>query len=155
MVGSEIGERKDGVHSILATMVGPQVTDTQFQKFVAQFVAAWTARDAKAFVALWHPDGVLHYPLTDRPIAGREIGLLNDRQKEAAPDLVWRLVDWTARHDLLMLEWYTVIWLRVSALTGGVLINCGLSPERSSRNASTRIPRCCGLRILASIRLPC
>ena len=82
------------------------MTDT-FQNFVAEFVAAWATRDARAFLALWHPDGVLHYPLTDRPIAGREIGLLNDRQKQAAPDLVWRLIDWTARDDLLMLEWHT------------------------------------------------
>jgi ketosteroid isomerase-like protein len=81
------------------------MTDAEVQDFVVSFAAAWAARDGAAFLALWEPDGVLHYPLTNRPIAGREIGRLNDAQKEAVPDLVWQLLDWTARGDVVILEW--------------------------------------------------
>jgi len=81
------------------------MTDAEIQDFVTSFAAAWAARDGAAFLALWHPDGVLHYPLVDRPIAGAEIGRLNEAQREAAPDLVWQLLDWTARGDVVILEW--------------------------------------------------
>ena len=30
---------------------------------------------------------------------------LNDVQKENAPDLVWQLIDWTSRDDVVMIEW--------------------------------------------------
>jgi len=81
------------------------MTDGEIQDFVTRFAAAWAARDGEAFLALWHPDGVLHYPLVDRPIAGSELGRLNDVQKEAAPDLVWQLLDWTSRSDVVIIEW--------------------------------------------------
>lgn len=81
------------------------MTDVEIQDFVTRFAAAWAARDGEAFLALWHPDGVLHYPLVDRPIAGSELGRLNDVQKEAAPDLVWQLLDWTSRGDVVIIEW--------------------------------------------------
>ncbi|WP_178130956.1 nuclear transport factor 2 family protein [Reyranella sp. CPCC 100927] len=81
------------------------MTDIEIQDFVTRFAAAWAARDGEAFLALWHPDGVLHYPLVDRPIAGSELGRLNDVQKEAAPDLVWQLLDWTSRGDVVIIEW--------------------------------------------------
>jgi ketosteroid isomerase-like protein len=81
------------------------MTEADIQDFVTRFAAAWAARDGEAFLALWHPDGQLHTPLTDRPIAGRELGRLNEMQKEAAPDLVWQLLDWTARGDVVIIEW--------------------------------------------------
>jgi ketosteroid isomerase-like protein len=81
------------------------MTESDVQEFVTKFAAAWAARDGAKFEALWHPDGVLHYPLTDRPLAGKEIGRLNEVQKEAAPDLVWQLLDWTSRGDVVIIEW--------------------------------------------------
>ena len=81
------------------------MTDAETQDFLTRFAAAWAARDGAAFLALWHPDGVLHYPLTDRPIAGSELGRLNDVQKESAPDLVWQLLDWAQRGDVVIVEW--------------------------------------------------
>jgi ketosteroid isomerase-like protein len=81
------------------------MTDAETQDFVTRFAAAWAARDGEAFLALWHADGVLHYPLIDRPIAGTEIGRLNEVQKASAQDLVWQLLDWTARGDVVMVEW--------------------------------------------------
>jgi ketosteroid isomerase-like protein len=81
------------------------MTDADTQEFVTKFAAAWAARDGDAFLNLWHPDGVLHYPLTDRPLAGKEIARLNEIQKEAAPDLVWQLLDWATRGDVLIIEW--------------------------------------------------
>ena len=81
------------------------MTDAEVQAFVTQFAAAWAARDGDAFLALWHPDGVLHTPLVDRPISGSELGRLNDVQREAAPDLVWQLLDWTSRDDIVIIEW--------------------------------------------------
>ena len=38
------------------------MTDMDIQDFVTRFAAAWAARDGQAFLALWHPDGVLHSP---------------------------------------------------------------------------------------------
>jgi len=83
------------------------VTEIEIQDFVSRFAAAWAARDGDAFLALWHADGLLHTPLFDRPIRGNELGRLNDMQKEAAPDLVWQLLDWSARGDAVVIEWQT------------------------------------------------
>ena len=80
------------------------MTDTEIQDFVTRFAAAWAARDGEAFAALWHPDGVLHYPLAGRPIRGDELPRLNAVQREQAPDLVWQLLDWCARHDVVVIE---------------------------------------------------
>jgi hypothetical protein len=48
---------------------------------------------------------VLFYPLVDRPIAGSELGRLNEMQRESAPDLVWQLLDRTTRGDVVIIEW--------------------------------------------------
>jgi hypothetical protein len=45
------------------------------------------------------------FPLADRPIAGHELGRLNDLQKQSAPDLVWQLLDWTRRGDVAIIAW--------------------------------------------------
>jgi hypothetical protein len=65
------------------------MTDAETQEFVTRFAAAWAARDGAAFLALWHPDGLLHSPLYDRPIAGKEIGRLNELLNQSTPDVVW------------------------------------------------------------------
>jgi ketosteroid isomerase-like protein len=77
------------------------------QDFVTRFAAAWAARDGEAFLALWHPDGVLHSPLYDRPVAGKELGRLTELVREAAPDSVWQLLDWTVRGSVVIVEWQT------------------------------------------------
>jgi ketosteroid isomerase-like protein len=81
------------------------MSEAEIRNFVTKFAAAWAARDSAAFLALWHPEGVLHYPLTERPLAGSEIGRLNEAQKQAAPDLVWQLLDWTAEGETVVVEW--------------------------------------------------
>ncbi len=81
------------------------MTDQEIQAFVTQFATAWAARDGKAFLDLWHPDGVLHSPLYERPIFGSEFGKLTDLINETSPDLVWQLLDWTARGDVVVIEW--------------------------------------------------
>lgn len=81
------------------------MTDADIQDFVTKFAAAWAARDGEAFLALWHPDGLLHSPLCDRPVAGKELGRLTEIVKERAPDSVWQLLDWTARGDVVIVEW--------------------------------------------------
>src|SRR5437588_9766742 len=81
------------------------MSDAEVQGFVTKFAAAWAARDGAAFLALWHPDGALNSPLFDRAIAGRELERLNDMQKEAAPDHVWQLIDWTHRGEVVIIEW--------------------------------------------------
>lgn len=78
---------------------------TDHHDFVTRFAAAWAARDGEAFLALWHPDGVLHSPLYDRPVAGRELGRLTDIVRETAPDQVWQLLDWSSRGDVVSVEW--------------------------------------------------
>lgn len=79
--------------------------DAEIQEFVTKFAAAWAARDGEAFLALWHPDGVLHSPLYNRQVAGNELGKLADMLKETAPDSVWQLLDWTSRGDVVVIEW--------------------------------------------------
>lgn len=83
------------------------MTDADVQDFVTRFSAAWAAGDGEAFLALWHPDGVLDSPFYGRKLAGSEIGRLNATQREQAPDLVWQLLDWTARGDVVVVEWQT------------------------------------------------
>jgi ketosteroid isomerase-like protein len=81
------------------------MTDHDLDDFVTRFAAAWASRDGEAFLALWHPDGVLHSPLYDRPVLGKELGRLTEIVKERAPDSVWQLLDWTARGDVVIVEW--------------------------------------------------
>jgi ketosteroid isomerase-like protein len=83
------------------------MTDHDVQEFVTRFAAAWASRDGEAFLALWHPDGLLRSPLYDRPVRGKEFGRLTDFVREAAPDLVWQLLDWTSRGDVVAIEWQT------------------------------------------------
>ena len=101
------------------------MTDTEAQTFVNNFTAAWAARSGDAFLALWHPDGQLHYPFADRVIKGSEIGKLNDLTKTRAPRLAWKLVDWTSRGDIVVIEWessnrygeHLLVWRGVDKLT--------------------------------------
>jgi ketosteroid isomerase-like protein len=83
------------------------MTDIELSDFVTQFAAAWATRDGEAFLALWHPEGLLHTPLVGRPVAGAELARLLDAQREAAPDFVWQLLDWTSRGDVAIIEWQT------------------------------------------------
>ena len=83
------------------------MTNDEVQEFVTKFAAAWASRDGEAFLALWHAEGVLNSPLYDRPVAGKEFGRLTDFVRSAAPDLVWQLLDWTARGDVVVVEWQT------------------------------------------------
>jgi ketosteroid isomerase-like protein len=81
------------------------MTDLEVQDFVTRFAAAWALRDSQAFLDLWHPDGLLHTPLLERPLPGRDLGRLNEAQKQAAPDVVWQLLDWSHRGDRVVIEW--------------------------------------------------
>jgi ketosteroid isomerase-like protein len=83
------------------------MTDSEIQDFVTRFAAAWAARDGEAFLALWHPEGLLHTPLVGRMVKGSELARLMEVQKEAAPDFVWQLLDWTSRGDVVIIEWQT------------------------------------------------
>ena len=83
------------------------MTDAEVQEFVTRFAAAWAARDGKAFLDLWHPEGSLHTPLVNRRVAGSELGRLLEVQTAAAPDFVWQLLDWTSRGDVIVIEWQT------------------------------------------------
>ena len=83
------------------------MTDEEVQDFVTRFAAAWAVRDGNAFLELWHPDGTLHTPLLNRPIAGSELPRLLEVQTAAAPDFVWQLLDWTSRGDVVIIEWQT------------------------------------------------
>jgi hypothetical protein len=81
------------------------MTESDAAAFVAAFSAAWQTRNPEAFKALWHDDGVLHWPYADRPIAGSEIGRLNRLLADQAPDLTWSLIGWTWRDDVVVVEW--------------------------------------------------
>jgi ketosteroid isomerase-like protein len=81
------------------------MTEQEAQAFVDRFAAAWAARDGAAFLALWHPDGQLHYPFASRILKGSEIGKLNDLQVAVAPHLTWTLLGWTSRGNVVVIEW--------------------------------------------------
>jgi ketosteroid isomerase-like protein len=81
------------------------MTGDEATEFVRAFESAWAARDGDQFFALWHEEGVLRSPFYDRPVAGKELGVLNDAQKHTSPDLVWRLLEWTWRDSVVMIEW--------------------------------------------------
>jgi ketosteroid isomerase-like protein len=83
------------------------MTDGEISDFVTRFAAAWAARDGEAFLALWHPEGLLHTPLVGRTVGGSELARLMEVQKAAAPDFVWQLLDWTSRGDVVIIEWQT------------------------------------------------
>ena len=101
------------------------MTDIEAQTFVDNFAAAWAARSGDAFLALWHPDGQLHYPFANGVIEGSEIGKLNDLTKTRAPQLTWKLVDWTSRDDVVVIEWESsnrygervIVWRGVDKMT--------------------------------------
>ena len=101
------------------------MTDLEKQTFVNNFAAAWAARDGDAFLALWHPEGRLHYPFANRVIMGAEIGKLNDLTTTIAPQLTWKLVDWTSRDDVVVIEWESsnrygervIVWRGVDKMT--------------------------------------
>jgi ketosteroid isomerase-like protein len=83
------------------------MTDAEISDFVTRFAAAWAARDGEAFLALWHPEGLLHTPMVGRAVKGSELARLMEVQKAAAPDFVWQLLDWTSRGDVVIIEWQT------------------------------------------------
>jgi hypothetical protein len=105
------------------------MTDQDVQDFVTKFAAAWAARDGEAFLAMWHPEGRLHYPLVNRTLAGSEIARLNQVQKETVPDLVWQLLDWTSRGNTVMIEW------QCTRVTNGIASNGAGSTSYESRMA--------------------
>jgi ketosteroid isomerase-like protein len=83
------------------------MTDTEIADFVTRFAAAWAARDSEAFLALWHPEDLLYTPMVGRTVKGSELARLMAVQKDAAPDFVWQLLDWTSRGDVVIIEWQT------------------------------------------------
>jgi ketosteroid isomerase-like protein len=97
------------------------MTEAEASEFVTAFSAAWRTRDPAAFEALWHPDGQLRWPFTDRPIHGAEIGRLNAVLAAQAPDLVWILLGWTWRGDVVVIEWENrrgaMVWRGVDRFT--------------------------------------
>jgi len=102
-----------------------EMTEAEALDFVTRFSAAWNTREGSAFLALWHEEGLLHHPFADRVIKGREIGKLNDMQKANAPKLTWKLVSWTWRNNIVVVEWessnvygeHKVIWRGVDKFT--------------------------------------
>ena len=83
------------------------MTDAEIQDFVTRFAAAWAARDGKAFLELWHPEGLLKTPMVGRTVKGSELDRLIEAQTQAAPDFVWQLLDWASRGDVVIVEWQT------------------------------------------------
>ena len=87
------------------TATDERLDEPAARDFVMRFADAWASRDGEAFSALWHRDGLLHYPFANRLIRGDEIGLLNELTKQQAPALTWTMLDWTLRGDVIVVEW--------------------------------------------------
>jgi ketosteroid isomerase-like protein len=130
------------------------MTDAEIQDFVTRFAAAWAARDGNAFLDLWHPEGLVHTPLVNRPIAGSELPQLLEVQTEAAPDFVWQLLDWTARGNVVIIEWQTTRFINGTRFSwrgvdkfrfrGGKIIEervyCDTAPLRALRSGEALEP---------------
>ncbi|MGH9949715.1 MAG: nuclear transport factor 2 family protein [Pyrinomonadaceae bacterium] len=99
--------------------------ESDAEEFVKKFVGAWETRDSDRFLAIWHPDGKLRSPFYNREVLGIEIGRLNELLKSQIPDLMWKLIDWTWRGNVVVIEWEnanrygekTVTWRGVDKLT--------------------------------------
>ena len=127
------------------------MTDAELQDFVTRFAAAWATRDGRAFLDLWHPEGLLHTPMVGRTVKGSELNRLLEVQTAAAPDFVWQLLDWTSRGDVVIIEWQTTRivngarfdWRGVDKfrLTAGKIIEevvyCDTAPLRALRTGET------------------
>ncbi|MDB5605401.1 MAG: nuclear transport factor 2 family protein [Bradyrhizobium sp.] len=130
------------------------MTDAEIQDFVTRFAAAWASRDGKAFLDLWHPDGLLHTPMVNRAVKGSELDRLLEVQTAAAPDFVWQLLDWTSRSDVVIVEWQTTRiingarfdWRGVDKfrIRAGKIIEeqvyCDTAPLRALRSGETLEP---------------
>lgn len=81
------------------------MTEAETLAFIAMFEKAWSSRDDADFVTIWRPDGRLVYPFANRVLKGDELPLLNAITKKNAPDLTWRMIDWTSRGDVVVVEW--------------------------------------------------
>ena len=90
------------------------MTEAEVSEFVTRFAAAWAARDGKAFLDLWHPEGSLNTPMVGRIVKGNELDRLLEVQTTAAPDFVWQLLDWTSRGDVVIVEWQTTRFINGS-----------------------------------------
>ena len=135
------------------------MTDDEKQTFVDRFAAAWAAQDGDAFLALWRPEGRLHYPFADRVIKGAEIGKLVDLTNARAPDLTWRLLDWTSRGEVIVIEWessnrygeQTIVWRGVDKLT---LLNGRIIEEVVYSDTAPLQALRLGMKFDALIRFP-
>lgn len=81
------------------------MTEREVEDFVVRLAAVWASGNSDDFLTVWHPDGVLHHPMLDRPLSGREIPKLHRAQLAGAPGLIWNVVDWTWRDDVVVVEW--------------------------------------------------
>jgi hypothetical protein len=101
------------------------MTPVEIQTFLEKFQRAWASRNDADFVAIWNPDGQLIYPFANRIIKGKELPLLNAITKKQLPDLKWRMVDWTTRGNVVVVEWecsnqygeHVVAWRGVDKIT--------------------------------------
>jgi hypothetical protein len=103
-----VSAKADSTHSAMdATRAkADSLTAAEAQAFIERYVAAWASDDpATSLGALWDAEGKLYDPLLDHVLSGAQIPALTRAQLNAAPDLVWTLLDWTMRGDTIIMEW--------------------------------------------------
>ena len=104
--GCHTDQVRDRAHRA-ATLSAEEKTmsPAEIEAFVDRFTTAWRTRRNEDFEAIWHAHGNLVYPFASRVIKGSEIGVLNDLTKKNAPYLTWRALGWTARGNVIVVEW--------------------------------------------------
>ena len=128
LIAVSADEQAAGAKSVMQSrshMRGNDMTEAEITSFVKRFERAWSSRRDEDFVAIWHAEGNLIYPFASRVIKGDELPLLNAITKANAPDLKWRMIDWTHRRNVVVVEWEssnvyggtTVTWRGVDKLT--------------------------------------
>lgn len=81
------------------------MTESEAADFVAKLGVVWSSGDSDAFLDVWHPDGVLEHPMLDEHLRGIDVPSLHRAQLASAPDLKFKVLGWTWREDIVVVEW--------------------------------------------------
>lgn len=71
--------------------------------FVTAFAQMWEGK--RSIQSLWHPHGRLIHPVLSRTIEGRLMPYFQQINQAVLPDLKWELQNWSARDELVFIEW--------------------------------------------------
>jgi predicted SnoaL-like aldol condensation-catalyzing enzyme len=81
------------------------MAEHDFEDFVQRFERAWAARDPQLLQDLFHPDAIVRQPPVREPFRGDQVAEYFVQIFVGMPELRLEPVAWTARDDVVMIEW--------------------------------------------------